>query len=103
MISFNSRVEGATLFLETQVARLSAATARQFKADCEEIWEPTITSVEANLSSIEFIDSSGIEALLSLYKRQPPANPNVRLTHVRPPVQAVIELLRLHRIFEIIS
>jgi len=57
--------------------------------------------VFADLASLDFIDSSGVGALLSLYKRLPPPNPSVKLLRVKPTVQAVIELLRLHRIFEI--
>src|SRR5438045_922731 len=92
-------LDGTNLYLSVNVSRLDASTAGSFKRECEELWRPGITTVEAELSQVEFIDSSGVGALLSLYKRLPPPNPKVKLDKVQPPVQAVIELLRLNRIF----
>jgi anti-sigma B factor antagonist len=97
----DAKVEGASLLLTVKVPRLDAATAREFKKECEEIWQPGIVSVTADLAALEFIDSSGVGAFLSLYKKLPPANPSVKFRRVQPSVQTVIELLRLHRIFEI--
>lgn len=96
-----AKPEGATLELVVLVTRLDAASAREFKEECAKAWTPRTNAVIADLSKLEFIDSSGVGALLSLYKRLPPPNPSVKLRGVQPPVQAVIELLRLHRIFEI--
>ncbi|MEI8341750.1 MAG: STAS domain-containing protein [Verrucomicrobiota bacterium] len=97
----DAKVEGASLLLTVKIPRLDAAKARDFKKECEEIWRPGIDSVTADLGMLEFIDSSGIGAFLSLYKKLPPSNPSVKLRRVQPAVQSVIELLRLHRIFEI--
>jgi anti-sigma B factor antagonist len=55
------------------------------------------------LSQVTFLDSSGIGALLSLYKLLPTSNPSFKLRCVQPAVQAMIELLRLHRIFDLES
>jgi anti-sigma B factor antagonist len=53
-----------------------------------------------DLSAVEFIDSSGIGALLSFYKKM---NQKVKLKRPSPTVLSVLELLRLHRVFEIES
>jgi len=95
------KINDSTLSITIHASRLDAATASPFKSECEALWQPSITGVTADLSSVEFIDSSGVGALLNLYRRLPPANPSVKLHNVRPGVQAVIELLRLHRIFEL--
>ena len=73
------------------------------KKKIDEIWSDEVTSVEFDFSTVDFIDSSGIGALLGVYKRLPSKNASVKLCNVKAPVQAVIELLRLHRIFEIVS
>ncbi len=96
-----SKADGNELSLHVNTPRLDASTAAGFKTDCAESWQPGITSVRVDLSQVQFIDSSGVGALLSLYKRLPPPNQSVKLNCVQPSVQAVIELLRLHRIFEI--
>ena len=94
-------LDGTALSLRVIAARLDILTASGFKKECEEAWQPGIGSVRVNLHDVHFIDSSGVGALLSLYKRLPAPNPSVKLQCVQPSVQAVIELLRLHRIFEI--
>ena len=94
-------VNGTTLEVMVNASRLDASTAREFKKRCEEVWRPEVAAVSADLAQVSFLDSSGVGALLSLYRRLPSSNPSVKLRRVQPAVQAVIELLRLHRIFEI--
>ncbi|EDY84804.1 hypothetical protein VDG1235_4437 [Verrucomicrobiia bacterium DG1235] len=95
-------VEG-TLRAEVGVNRLDAASSREFKKEIDSLWSDGVTAVEFDFSKVDFIDSSGVGALLGVYKRLPQGNASVRLTSVKAPVQSVIELLRLHRIFQIAS
>jgi anti-sigma B factor antagonist len=90
-----------TLYLVVKTTRLDAATARDFKSQCQQLWRPGIESVTIDLASVEFLDSSGVGALLSVYKHLPRETARVTLLHVTPPVQSVVELLRLHRILQI--
>jgi anti-sigma B factor antagonist len=96
-----AKVDANTLVLTVLTPRLDAASASEFKKICAATWQPAITGVTADLAQLEFVDSSGVGALLSLYRQLPPPNPSVKLLRVKPQVQAVIEMLRLHRIFEI--
>lgn len=93
-------VEG-TLRAEVGVARLDAASARDFKKEIDSLWGDAVSSVEFDFAKVDFIDSSGVGALLGVYKRLPQGQASVRLRNVKAPVQSVIELLRLHRIFQI--
>ena len=94
-------IHGDQLSLRVIVPRLDILTASGFKKECEEVWQLGIALVQVNLLGVQFVDSSGVGALLSLYKRLPAPKPSVKLHCVQPSVQAVIELLRLHRVFEI--
>lgn len=96
-------LKNQALHLLVKAPRLDAATARDFKSQCQQLWVPEIESVAIDLASVEFIDSSGIGALLSVYKHLPRETARVTLLRVRPPVQSVVELLRLHRILQIQS
>jgi anti-sigma B factor antagonist len=91
-----------TLCLTVHTPRLDAASARDFKKICDESWKPEIERLTIDLRSVDFLDSSGVGALLSVYKKLPADKPSVKLLHVQPAVQTVIELLRLHRIFTIV-
>lgn len=91
----------AQLKIVVRGRRLDAATARDFKLECEAAWQAGVAAVEIDLGQVEFVDSSGVGALLSVYKKLPAQSAGVKLVRVKPAVQSVIELLRLHRIFEI--
>ncbi len=95
------QVDNGVLRLELSVNRLDASASRDFKRQVDEMWLSDVTQVELDFKRVDFIDSSGVGALLGVYKRLPQADGKVRLTSVQAPVQSVIELLRLHRIFEI--
>jgi len=95
------QVADGLLHLELGVKRLDAASARGFKKEIEALWSNQIDQVELDFNRVEFIDSSGVGALLAIYKRLASKESPVRLLNVTAPVQSVIELLRLHRIFEI--
>jgi anti-sigma B factor antagonist len=96
-----AELKDQVLHLVVKTPRLNANTARDFKSECQQLWQPGIESVTIDLGSVEFLDSSGVGALLGVYKHLPRETARVVLTHVRPPVQSVIELLRLHRILQI--
>lgn len=98
----DAKSAGDLLTLTVKVTRLDAAAARLFKQECEKVWSDEIKAVLIDMTPVGFIDSSGIGALLSIYKKLPAGTPSVRLSGVTPAVESVIELLRLHRIFELV-
>jgi anti-sigma B factor antagonist len=96
-------IAGTTLKLIVKAPRLDASTVREFKQECQKIWNSKINDVCADLSQVTFLDSSGVGALLSLYKLLPSSSAAFKLRKVQPAVQAMIELLRLHRVFDVES
>jgi anti-sigma B factor antagonist len=101
MKTIEAEIFGTTLKMIVKLARLDASTVRDFRRESQEIWNSKINDVSADLSRVSFLDSSGVGALLSLYKRLPTPDPAFRLRGVQPSVRAVIELLRLDRIFNV--
>jgi anti-anti-sigma factor len=101
MKTLEAEIFGTTLKMIVKLARLDASTVRDFRRESQEIWHSKINDVSADLSRVSFLDSSGVGALLSLYKRLPRPYPDFRLQGVQPAVRAVIELLRLHRVFDV--
>ena len=99
-------VEGVTneaghLTLVAKTERIDAAAAREFKTGALELLDGSPHSVSLDLAQVDFIDSSGIGALLSIQKKLAPSGIGLKLVRVKPQVQSVIELLRLHKVFEI--
>lgn len=98
---FEAQAEGNTIHLKILKPRLDAASVAKFKDQIAGVWQNGLTRADIDMAATEFIDSSGIGALLSVYRRLPENSATVVLKAMRPQVQAVIELLRLHRIFQI--
>jgi anti-sigma B factor antagonist len=60
-------------------------------------------NIEIDLSETRFIDSCGLGALVALHKTACGHKGVVRLLNPLPPVQQILELTRMHRIFEIVK
>jgi anti-sigma B factor antagonist len=54
-----------------------------------------------DLGEVRFVDSTGLAALVRLYRRVRIGEGDVRLARVPPSVASVLELTRLNRVFDI--
>lgn len=82
-------------------AQFDAQAAEQFNEAVKSRWSESIQSVSIDMQAVEFIDSSGVGALLALRKRLPMEAPAVSLQGTQPGVTSVLEMLRLHRVFRL--
>ena len=94
-------VRGDTLQIEG-VKELSAANANTFRDQVRGAMAERLKNVEIDLSQTLFLDSCGLGVLISLHKTACTRNGAVRLLNPTPPVQQILELTRLHRVFEIV-
>lgn len=81
--------------------RLDAEVAGAFRATLLQLLDQGSRRLVLDLAAVEFIDSSGLGALVAALKRlkQLDARGDIRLAHVQPSVVAVLEIIRLHRVF----
>src|SRR5262245_7416282 len=67
---------------------------------------PNVELIEVDLSQTTHVDGYGVGALVALYKTASTINcqrtPAMRLLYPQPAVQQVLELTRLHHMFEVI-
>jgi anti-sigma B factor antagonist len=87
----------------TDVKELSAANANLFRDQARASLTDAQKTIEIDLSQTMFVDSCGLGALISLHKIACTRNGQVRLLNPTPNVQQILELTRMHRIFEIIK
>ncbi|MGK5595697.1 MAG: anti-sigma factor antagonist [Parachlamydiaceae bacterium] len=59
------------------------------------------SNVIINLEKVEFIDSSGLGALLSLSRQMKTKGGKLKLVAINPPVWAIFELVSMHKVFSI--
>jgi anti-sigma B factor antagonist len=85
----------------TGLLELVAANAAQVRDEIRAALPATTVRLDLDLSALTFLDSSGLGALVALHKTLRSRNGTVRLLQPAPNVRQVLELTRLHRIFEI--
>lgn len=90
-----------TLQCILHTSRFDTTITEEFKQEIESHWTPEIEQVILDFQEVDFIDSSGVGALLALQKRITASEKPVLLKNAGKNVVEVIELLRLHRIFNI--
>jgi anti-sigma B factor antagonist len=81
-------------------AQLDASTAEEFKRDIMPVLDAH-RQVVFDLSSLTFIDSSGLGAFLSCLRHVHAQGGDLRLCGLSQPVRTLFELVRMHRIFQI--
>jgi anti-sigma B factor antagonist len=86
----------------TAPAELCSATARMWKERVTKDLGHQPNEASIDLSKTRFIDSSGLGVLLSLNKSLRAQGGVLKLLNPSAAVAQLIELTRLHRVFEII-
>jgi anti-sigma B factor antagonist len=94
--------QGSTL-LVSGLTELNATNATGFRDTVRSALNPQITVLDVDLSETRFLDSSGLGALISLHKTMSTSKGLVRILKPTPTAQQILELTRLHRVFEIVK
>ena len=81
-----------------EITASSAATFRQFITGSLKAQH---INLDLDMRSTTFVDSSGLGALISLHKHLTERGGKVRLLNPRQSVLQLLELTRMHKIFEI--
>ena len=96
------QIQGDTLHI-TEVRELGAANLNAFRDQTRLAMSETQKNIEIDLSQTSFVDSCGLGALIALHKTACSRRGLLRLLNPTPPVQQILELTRMHRIFEIVK
>lgn len=92
--------EGVSITIEDSV--LDRSISGEFRHYAADALEGVNGRVSVDCSAIDFIDSSGVGALLHVNNLLPEERRPVILTGVSSSVLSVLELVRVHRLFEIV-
>jgi len=98
----NIETQGDTLRI-SGVTELGAASSTAFREQARAAIRDSHTNIEIDLSQTTFLDSCGLGALIALHKTACSRKGKLRLLRPLPPVQQILELTRMHRIFEIVN
>ena len=81
--------------------RVDLEVAGEFRAALLQLIEVGHRRLVVDMTDVQFIDSSGLGALVSALKtlKLLKGDGDIRLANVQPPVVALLEIIRLHRVF----
>jgi anti-sigma B factor antagonist len=94
--------QGETLVL-SEIGDLSAANAGAFRELVRSALQPAHRVLDVDLSQTRFLDSSGLGALITLHKTMCGRDGRLRVVRPAAQVMQILELTRLHRVFEIVA
>jgi len=83
--------------------RLSAVNGDEFREMLRQKMAPEFRVVEIDCSTICFMDSAGLGALIAIHKTMSAHGGRVRLLQPLPVVRQLLRLLLLDQIFEIVN
>ncbi len=96
------QIQGDTLRI-TEVKELDVASSNDFRNQACAALTAAQKNIEIDLSQTVLLDSCGLGTLISLHKTTSNRNGAVRLLNPTPGVRQILDLTRMHRIFEIIK
>ncbi len=80
---------------------LDASSAPDLRARFEELIGQGENQYVIDLTGLDFLDSSGISALVNLFKRVRIGEGGVSLCNIKPEIVKIFALTRLDRVFDI--
>ena len=96
------QIKGDTLQV-SDVPELGAPDSTDFRDKVRTSMVNGLKNIQIDLSKTLFVDSCGLGALVALHKTACSRQGMVRLVNPVPSVQQILELTRMHRIFEIVN
>jgi anti-sigma B factor antagonist len=100
MLKYNKREEGDIMVFALE-GNLDALTAPELKQEIESLMAARKVHVVFDLDQLELIDSSGVGAIVSLFKRVRTVQGDVKIARLRGQPAEIFKLLRLDRAFEL--
>jgi len=100
MLTFLKEMRGSVLVLSLK-GNLDAITVPELKPEIDGIITDRRTAVVVDLAGLTLIDSSGVGAIVSLFKRVRALSGDVKVAGVTAQPKEIFRLLRLDRAFDI--
>ncbi|MFK5925659.1 MAG: STAS domain-containing protein [Desulfuromusa sp.] len=93
--------QGDIVIINVEEERMDAYNSGDLKEQMLQLFDEGKCSLVIDLSTVRFIDSSGLGALVSGFKNASAREGSLKLCCLQPQVRSMFELTRLHRVFEI--
>jgi anti-sigma B factor antagonist len=81
--------------------RMDAQVSGLLKEHIQEILDQGATKLVLDLKELDFLDSSGLGALVSCLRRVKEKKGEIKLAGLRPEVRSIFDITRVSRLFDI--
>ncbi len=102
-MSYRMEEQDQKLLVTIDAKRATVDISGSMKDDLMVKIENGFSNVIVDLSSVDFVDSSFLGALVAGLKKSTMQNGDLKIVGLQPPVKAMFELTRLYRIFDIFA
>lgn len=92
---------GVEILSFEDVTKINILVAQSLKEEMAQYLNKSGKNLVLNLEGIEYIDSSGFGALLSILRNAKNNNSIFKICNISPDVMELVKLLQLHNVFEI--
>ncbi|MBS3770325.1 MAG: STAS domain-containing protein [Bacteroidales bacterium] len=92
---------GVEILSFENVSKLNILVAQTLKEEMAQYLNSSGKNLVLNMEGIEYVDSSGFGALLSILRNAKNNNSTFKICNVSPDVMELVKLLQLHNVFEI--
>jgi anti-sigma B factor antagonist len=93
--------ERGVAVVELLAKRLDAAVAVSFKESVHEVIRSGKNRLVLDMGAVQFVDSSGLGALVSVLKALGPSQGALSIAAVQPSVAGLLKLTRMDKVFSI--
>lgn len=83
--------------------KIDVGSKSDFQADVAEVLAEPGVNVVFDMRRVQFVDSAGIGAIVSCLKQLSVFGGDLKLCEVAKPVRGLFELVRLHRLLDILN
>ena len=92
---------GVEILTFDNVSKLNILIAQSLKEDVAQYLTKANTKLILDLEGIEYVDSSGFGALLSILRNAKNNDSQFKICNISPEVMELVKLLQLHNVFDI--
>jgi len=81
------------------VKKFDVSNMQEIKKEIQERLKRNLKDVSVNLSSVEFIDSSGLSVLIAIFKQLKSVDKELTLCGLQEQPMELLEITQLHKVF----
>lgn len=94
-------INGIEILTFDNVSKLNILIAQSLKEEVAQYLTKANTKLILDLEGIEYVDSSGFGALLSILRNAKNNDSQFKICNISPDVMELVKLLQLHNVFDI--